>query len=180
MQELKKITSLKELLAYLPTCSGTDYVKVARQLAIPLSDYAPYMHWSEDCYTRNCIVRTDKYELILLCWEAGQETPVHCHGGEECWVKVLEGAVQEFRHFKDKDGNVIQEHDMTMEPGKMSYMNDEMGFHSLHNIADGRSVTLHLYMNPITHCTAWDASAQTFVPRELNDYSYAGEIVELV
>ena len=45
------------------------------------AEFEKYATWNQESYTRNCIARTDTYELILLCWEKKQETPIHEHGG---------------------------------------------------------------------------------------------------
>ena len=79
----ENIESLNKLLEVLPQCEGEDYYKLAKHLSIPVEDLKPYAFWSHETYTRNCVVRTDKYELLLLCWQEGQETPIHCRNGEE-------------------------------------------------------------------------------------------------
>jgi hypothetical protein len=38
---------------------------------------APYLHWDRQHYTRNLIDKTPSYELIAICWEAGQVSSVH-------------------------------------------------------------------------------------------------------
>ena len=47
-------------------------------------------------YTRN-LIHTDhsSYTLLLLCWNPGQSSPIHNHPCDACWMKVLQGAVQE-------------------------------------------------------------------------------------
>ena len=31
---------------------------------------------------------------MLCCWDRGQSTPVHDHGGSRKWIKILEGEMQ--------------------------------------------------------------------------------------
>ena len=35
-----------------------------------------------------------RYTLMLCCWDRGQSTPVHDHGGSRKWIKILEGEMQ--------------------------------------------------------------------------------------
>ena len=140
-----KITSLKAFLNIMEDAPKKDYTALAKRLEIPIEAYLPYMYWDKESYTRNCIVRTEQYELILLCWEPGQETPIHCHGGEECWVKILKGTIKEKRYRDDEDSEeLIKQGTVVQEAPGLSYMNDEMGFHSLHNQSEGRALSLHL------------------------------------
>ena len=176
---MHKITSLRQLLDTLPSCQAKDYVKLARRMDIPISDFEPFMHWSKDHYTRNCIAKSDDYELILLCWEEGQETPIHCHSGQECWVHVLTGEISESRfHFNDEESSMEVDHSMVMSAGKLSYMNDEMGFHNLVNISDGRSMSLHLYMNPISNCRVYNSATGELELKRLEYHSLNGKVLE--
>ena len=42
-------------------------------------------------YTRNLISSTTYFDLILLCWNGGQCSPIHAHAGSNCWLSVLKG-----------------------------------------------------------------------------------------
>ena len=49
---------------------------------------APYLGYSATHYTRNLIDRTDLYELMSICWDVGQVSPIHNHAGQRCWMAV--------------------------------------------------------------------------------------------
>lgn len=158
------IQTLQQLLDILPTCSGDDYAQIATRLSIPIDDFLQYAEWSDDCYKRNCIVETEKYELLLLCWKKGQNTPIHDHGGEECWVYVVNGELQECLY---KEGSAAKpectEQHLRLE-GSISYMEDSFGYHSLEPLTD-TVITLHLYMNPIASCMCFDQASEQFVEK---------------
>jgi cysteine dioxygenase len=149
----EKISSVKQLLEVLPECSGTDYVDIVKDMHIDPKELEPFAFWADDFYTRNCLGRSDDYELLLLCWQPGQITPIHCHGGQECWVYLVEGEIEEKRyHFNEETAEISFKDKMYLNEAHFSYMNDDMGLHSLKNISDKRAMTLHLYMNPIDEC----------------------------
>ncbi|MDN6279950.1 MAG: cysteine dioxygenase family protein [Psychroflexus sp.] len=174
---MNQITSLDQLLDELPKCEGNAYVEIARHMDIPPDDLRAYAHFSDDSYTRNCILRTKDFELLLLCWNPDQKTPIHCHNGEECWVYLAEGKLREKR-FKEDENTIEKVADTEMSQSRLSYMNDHLGFHSLHNIADGRSMSLHLYVSPIDSCRVYDEDKQEFVRTDLKYYSYEGKILD--
>lgn len=174
----EKITSLEELLEVLPHCSGKDYVGLVKRIEMEAMDFSPYQFWSTDHYTRNCVVKTDSHELILLCWEEGQETPIHCHAGEECWVYLLQGKMKEVRYEDQEHSDIPLSIDETVfKEGRFSYMNDDMGYHSLKNTHSSRSMSLHLYMNPIDTCQVYDEETQTFDWKTLSYYSKDGKLL---
>lgn len=172
----KSISSLSDLLTELPKCQEEDYVQIAKHMKIPVEDLAPYAFFSDQCYTRNCIERTEDYELILLCWEEGQDTPIHCHNGEECWVYLAEGKLREQR-FQDNGHQLQKTADVSMTEERLSYMNDDLGFHSLHNIAEKRSMSLHLYVSPIDQCRVFDEETTEFNRKDLEYHSYKGKLL---
>lgn len=166
---MQTITTLDELVNKLPECTGNEYVEIVKHLHLDLSDFRGFDSWQSDRYTRNLVSRTDKYELILLCWEEGQDTPIHCHNEQECWVYLVEGNFNEKRYKRNsKTGEMELEHEMEMSKGKFSYMNDDMGYHSLTNINNGRTVSLHLYMNPIDRCQIYDPETKTLNWKDLH------------
>ena len=50
-------------------------------------------------YTRNLVHRCEAFELLLLAWDVGQESPIHDHAGQQCWMAVVDGSVEEV-HFR--------------------------------------------------------------------------------
>jgi cysteine dioxygenase len=43
------------------------------------SDWKEYVHFNDIKYARNLVDKTERLELILLCWKAGQVSPIHNH-----------------------------------------------------------------------------------------------------
>jgi len=173
-----EISSLTQLINQLKSVSKEKYKSIGVQLDIPLQEFLPYTNWCDDHYTRNCIIREEKFELILLCWEPGQTTPVHCHGGEECWVYIMDGRIDE-SHYQFSDDILIKENTVKLLEGEKSFMSDELGYHKLENNYPQRAVSLHLYMDPIDDCTVYDKQLEEFMPMSLSYYSYKGVLEDI-
>lgn len=103
-------------------------------------------------YTRN-LVATDNetYTLLLLCWNAGQESPIHDHPCDGCWLQVLQGDVREVRY--DKQLKMIS--DDTYQEGAVTWITDNDGYHKVGNPSNMPSVSLHLYAPPFQKCLSW-------------------------
>jgi len=137
-----------------------DYEPVlseAEHTMFSMDELAPYIHWNLKRYSRNCIARDEYFELVLLCWEQGQKTAIHCHNKQECWVKVVSGSFSEEQYrLNESTGemkyittDILSQHEVTS-------VEDASVFHNLTNISSGRSMSLHLYMKPIEECRIYD------------------------
>lgn len=161
------IQSLNELVSALSEGERTTFDNIIRSSKLQISDLEAHCSWSQEAYTRNCIVENEKFELILLCWEKGQFTPIHTHGGEECWVKVIEGEFEETIYKESELGELNVVKTGVSKFGDTSYMIDFMGSHRLKNSFNQRSMSLHLYAKPIRNCKIYDEDRNEFVSKEL-------------
>ncbi len=161
------LQSLDDLVSALSEEERTTYSSIIRSMKIPSSAFEYCCSWSNKSYTRNCIVENEKFELILLCWEEGQKTPIHDHGGEECWVKIIQGELKETIYKVDEAGELKAGKSTISKTGDISYMIDFMGCHRLENLTGGRAMSLHLYAKPIRNCKMFDENSRKFVRKDL-------------
>lgn len=159
--------TLTDLASGLYKDDPSEYNEILRKVELGPNDFDIYCSWSDESYTRNCIVDNEKFELILLCWEKGQKTPIHDHGGEECWVKVIEGEFRETIYTKNSEGVLSEVKSAISKSNDITYMVDFMGFHSLENVSDKRSLSLHLYAKPIRSCNIYIEDSKEFVKKDL-------------
>jgi cysteine dioxygenase len=165
---IEKLQSLEELVTALSEGERTTYNHIMHSIKFPENAFDEHSSWSDECYTRNCIVDTEKFELILICWCEGHQTAIHDHGGEECWVKVLEGEFKETIYKQDDTGELKLVKTSISVANQVTYMKDFMGFHRLKNISKKRSMSLHLYAKPIRTCRMFEETLKTFIPKELS------------
>ncbi len=171
------IRTIKQLTDILDDIEPDEQVKAMKLIQIAASELAPFARWNPQDYTRNCLARTEKYELILLCWDKKSKTPIHGHGGEDCWVYQVQGTVEEIR-YKEHAGNLIETNRMQLMPKKLTYMNDDMGFHAIENNGDQRAMTLHIYASPIDSCKVYNDEKDCFEIKELFYDSFKGNEVQ--
>ena len=164
----QSIETLNELVDALSEGERVTFGDILNSIQIPIQAFEEINSWSEECYTRNCITQGDEFELILLCWEKGQASPIHDHGGEECWVKIIDGEFKETLYQKNDAGDLETVKSMKSSNGDITYMVDFMGYHRLENLSNKRSVSLHLYAKPIRSCNVYDEECENFVLKELS------------
>ncbi len=160
---MNTITSIENLISSLESNEVKSYPKILKSIHFDDRVLEVFQTWEYKGYTRNCLANNEKFELILLCWDGHSNTPIHNHGGEECWVYQLQGSLIEKRFDSgEDDSNLKQVEDLKLSPGKLTYMNDRLGYHSIENQSDQRAMTLHLYASPIKVCQVLNPKNQEF------------------
>ena len=163
MQKLL-IQNISQLVDALYSCSMGifDYQEVMESAELTPSDIAYAASWSAEGYTRNVLERNEDFELILICWEPGQETPIHDHNHQRGWVRMIDGQLtEEVFDAPEADAKPTLKSQKTMEPPSFSYLSENVGIHRLKNTANTRSISVHLYVKPLEQATVYDERGNT-------------------
>ena len=171
------IVSVDELVATLKKSKPKDYVNIARFMDIKEAELTKYAYWNTKGYTRNCIERTDEFELLLLCWNPGDTTPIHGHGEQRCWVYQVSGSMEEVVYKENAQNEITPDRSRQLKPGDLCYMEDSMGYHTIHNNSGVRAMSLHLYAKPIDSCTCYNEDVADFIPKDMSYHSYKGTLI---
>ena len=148
-------------------------------------DWREFALFSEHQYTRNLVVREPRFELMLLCWGRDQASLIHNHEGQDCWMAVLEGEMEEARFAMPAPGArgpLASKGSLRFVAGQVAFIRDEMGLHLVRPWpASGASgVTLHLYSQPYDDCNCYCPDTGEVTRRKLGLYSVRGRILPVV
>ena len=58
--------TIDELITVLSEGERTTYNHTIHSIKFPANTFDKYSSWSDECYTRNCIINNEQFELILL------------------------------------------------------------------------------------------------------------------
>src|SRR5918999_4024835 len=109
-----------------------------------------YIFFRPERYTRNLVFKNEAFELLVICWNIGQQAPVHGHEGERCWSRVEQGSLLlcNYRELSKKP-LVVQRINQPIR-GERGYLDGPAGIHSVANPAAAAepAVSLHLYSRP--------------------------------
>ena len=156
--------------------------RVARMLstyAAEHEDWRRFALFDPDVYTRNLISRTEHYEMLLLCWNVGQKSPIHNHAGQNCWMAVMEGQIQETLYTPSAQGapGPLQAGSSRVYvPGRVGFINDDIALHRVQPVSGMRGISLHLYSKPIDVCNVYDEETGRVVESRLVYHSIEGTI----
>lgn len=171
---MPEITTIEQLVNSFEHAEPSERLGVLKRIKIDKLNFEKYATWNIENYTRNCLVRKDGYELILMCWDKGSATPIHDHSGEDCWVYQVTGGIRERRYRNVSSGFEMTNEAILIE-GNITYMHDRMGYHTIENVVGERAMTLHVYANPIDRCNVYNEETSSFEIREMKYDSINGE-----
>ena len=121
-------------------------------------DFTKYTRFNHLTYTRNLVYMDNDFELILLCWQKNQETPIHDHDNQECLFVVLDGIADEIFYNYDTTTGIMHVHSYTQhQKCNISQIDDARLFHKI-KVASNTLLTLHCYFKPIKSCLIYDDS----------------------
>ena len=121
-----------------------------RRLKNDLREFLPFTRFEEGSYQRNLVGKSEHFEALLLCFEAGQRTPIHDHAGSACGVKVIQGVGTETVFEQTEDGWLFATGSTEL-PACGVVGSEDMDIHQLSNLqpAGKRLMTLHIYSPPL-------------------------------
>lgn len=136
--------------------SRAAYERVLRAADLSAEELASVATWNTRHYTRNCLLRTETLELMLICFEPGQSTSIHDYGSEEGWVRPVQGELIEERFSVDPDDSLVclVEHRITED--EVSHLPKGASIHRFTNPLPMRVMSLNLYARPLRSWKVYD------------------------
>lgn len=149
---------------------------------------APYFFWSKNFYTRNLIYKDKRFELMAVCWESGQISPVHNHNDQMCWMTVPIGRLrgQNFRAVEmDESRNfckLIETDQFDLADCLAAKVELEEPIHQILNLPEfqSRAVSVHIYSKPFNKCLSYCRETDTFKEVPLYYTSIRGKLCDSV
>ncbi len=158
-------------------------------IEIEAGSMRPYVGFKDERYTRNLVFRDEFFEIMVLCWKPGQETPVHTHNGQLGWTLAHRGHLQvvNFRWKgcnKPENQNVVgmdciggaTEFDLEqlerhhcVPDGHVAVVDKIQTIHRMGNPANEteQAISLHVYSKPFDSCIAFDLANRRCYRRQL-------------
>lgn len=105
---------------------------------------------------RFLLSKSDDFEVVLMIWGPGAQTPIHDHGGSSSTVEIIDGAITE-KTFDKTGPRLIGE--TILRNGERSEITDGSVIHQMVNISEGFSYSIHTYADPLSVCNTYDEDA---------------------
>ncbi len=176
---MEPISTFPELVDALNSCQldSSCYLDTLKRIQIPIREYEKYYSWNSDRYTRNSIFENEQFEILLVCFEKGQGSPIHDYDFNEAWITVVQGKLREEKFRQHPRGNRLEKvSSVNLMPGDFTFISGQVGIHRYFNIFENRSVCLCLYSKPVKRWKIYDEATgkedmkDTWYDRTPEDY----------
>ena len=143
-----------------------------------------YFFWSPAFYTRNLIYKDHRFEMMAICWDKGQESPVHNHADQKCWMTVPVGKLLG-QNFAIDDMDESRGYCRLRETDTFELSNCltakvelEQPIHQILNLSeyDQRAVSIHIYSKPFASCLSYCRDTHTYKQVPLFYTSIGGKL----
>ena len=139
---------------------------------VDVGSLAPYLFFcqEQDHYTRNLIHKTELFELLAICWEIGQRSPIHNHRDQSCWMSVPYGKLQ-IHNFalvkKDCETGFCElrsNGQVLMDPANPQEVDQDEPIHQVLNLPSfgSKAISLHIYSKPFDSCEVYDLKEKKY------------------
>ena len=161
---LQTITSIDQLLLDIELGTGYDgYLSLVEHIKIDKDEVDHLCSWNPDHYTRKLLFRDSSVEVILMCWEPGQQSPIHNYDFQEGWVYTVHGKVTVDHYFEcHLDNKMDHFKSIDVQTGKYLYLNDYIGFHRVKNASKERAISIHIHAGPVLNWKVYDPATNSF------------------
>jgi cysteine dioxygenase len=107
-------------------------------------DWKKFININENRYNRVKIFENENLDIYIITWNIKQKANIHDHSDNGCWLKVLEGQLIEKIYDNDlklMKTNILRENEI-------SFMKNDIGYHSIINEENDIAASLHIYSPP--------------------------------
>ena len=134
-----------------------------------------YIFFRKNFYTRNLIHREKDFEILTICWPKQTDAPIHGHEGEKCWARVEKGNLHigNYQMLSNSPLKLNMINELSCDAG---YLDGPADIHSVKNISEDFSTSLHIYAKPYEACDIYDLEKGMIERKKLGYYSIGGKI----
>ncbi len=109
------------------------------------NDYIKYVSLTPDYYHRSKVFSNDDFEIFVITWNKLQQSKIHDHSENGCYMLILEGELVEELY---NDTSSLPKQTTTYKKGNVSYIHNDIGYHRILNKTTNIAISLHIYSPP--------------------------------
>ena len=125
-----------------------EMIGFARGVDLSLFECGKFREYCDERYARNTVFENEHFELVVICWHAGQASAVHDHGQSFCLYLVANGEFEERLFELGDDGEPKQTGARRWKTGEITVAAGG-DIHQIVNDTDHALMTIHIYSPPL-------------------------------
>ncbi len=170
---LRDKISLSDLIGLLEKeAAGVGPAEMAGildRLAVSTEDLAAHARFSDKRYARNLVHKTAAFEIMIMCWNAGQRSSIHDHAGSLGGLRILSGALTESLFEKAPNGMIRSLNSADYAAGATRVEETSL-IHQISNLQseNRRAISVHIYVPPLVRMNVYsleDPAVKNILPQ---------------
>ncbi len=141
---------------------------ILERLVIPTAEIQSHTRFSDHRYARNLVHKTDRFEVMVMCWHAGQRSSIHDHAGSLGGLKILQGDLTESMFEKAPNGMIKSLSSIDYGAGEIRVEETSL-IHQISNLqVDSQAISVHIYAPPLVRMNVYsleDPSVRNVLPQ---------------
>lgn len=171
-KHMNRELSLTELIDVLKGDSSVSPARmqdILERLVIPPQEIQSHTRFSDQRYARNLVHKTDRFEIMVMCWHAGQRSSIHDHAGSLGGLKILHGALTESLFEKAPNGMIKSLGSVDYGAGETRVEETSL-IHQISNLQseNSQAISVHVYAPPLVRMNVYsleDPSVRNVLPQ---------------
>jgi len=139
------------------------------RLVVTTEEARPYALFSERRYARNLVYKDREFEIMIMCWNAGQRSSIHDHAGSLGGLKILQGELTEslFERAANEMIKSLISADYAIAETRVE---ETSLIHQISNLQaeNGTAVSVHIYIPPLIRMNVYsleDPAVRNILPQ---------------
>jgi cysteine dioxygenase len=142
---------------------------ILARLVVTVEAARPHALFSERRYARNLVYKDRQFEIMIMCWNAGQRSSIHDHAGSLGGIKILQGELTESLFSKAANGMIksLSSADYAIDETRVE---ETSLIHQISNLQarNGAAVSVHIYVPPLVRMNVYsleDPAVRNILPQ---------------
>jgi len=142
---------------------------ILNRLAVTAKEVQPHALFSEKKYARNLVYKDREFEIMIMCWKAGQRSSIHDHAGSLGGIRILQGELTECLFERAANGMIksLSSADYAIEDTRVE---ETSLVHQISNLQaeNGTTVSVHIYIPPLVRMNVYsleDPAVRNILPQ---------------
>lgn len=156
------IEALRDHLRSVPRFERDTVHQAVSRLVTSREELRRYIQFQPENYTRTLFYRDLRFEVLVLAWLPGQQSPIHDHANSICTMYILDGVCEATTYRQPTEPGkrgLIQEATVHVTGGStITVYGGDIHAVGCPANASGGLVTIHFYLPPISEMLIFDAS----------------------
>ena len=138
------------------------------RLVVTTEEVQPHALFSDKRYARNLVYKDRQFEIMIMCWNAGQRSSIHDHAGSLGGIKILHGELTECLFGRAANGMIksLSSADYEIEETRVEATSL---IHQISNLQaeNGKTLSVHIYLPPLVRMNVYsleDPAVRNILP----------------